>query len=570
MHEHEFARIGLLLAPEDPHAPYFREALEHAGIPFDRLDFGALERLNEVDVLLLCGSGDLSSTQRQSVHSWLRLGGGLVCCGSTWGLEGDLGVSLVPDRSPSRELVFPVVASDRSWPGQAGPVRAFGGVYARPTDAKAVVQTASGTLAASRRRLGKGAALFLAVHLGQTMGLVQMGRSVESDGIGPNDGSATLHDHRLRAEDGIVLDYAEDRSQPGESAHPFFTSPHADILREVWIRLVIEAAETIGRRIAMFWPWPNAAEGAACISVDCEEFNPANVMSLHNVLAMGGGSAAWLVGQPGYPLDVYRSIRKWEHEVGILFTPNDDGSPCEEKLKVQHVAMSRVVSGPVLSSIRMPDGAWFRLDRFYEIAEATGSRVSLCKGGRQPGTSGFGFGTCHPFHPIRADGEARRILEIPYQIYMPGHIVDEPAVEAIVLQTTARNGCLQTVVASPAAQDSRVSLALRRTIAIAKQAHLEFMLPGEIARFERVRRSLRIRPWREGVASGFNLIGNEALEGLTLLVSGPPIGVHADGKALKTRAQHRFGTEWTSVVLDLPAKAQLGIMLGPATAAAAA
>lgn len=569
MHDHEFARIALALAPDDPHAPYYREALEHAGIPFERLTAADFERLGDYDVLLLCGSGDLATTQRQQVHSWLRLGGGLVCSGSTWGMEDDLGVAAVPGRSPSRELVFPVVASDRAWPGQAGPARTFGGVYARPTDAKPVAQTASGTLAASRRRMGKGAALFLAPHVGQTMALVQMGRSVETDAVGPNDGSAILHDHRLRAEDGIVLDYAEDRSQPGESAHPCFTSPHADILRELWIRLIVEAAEAVGKRVALFWPWPNAAEGAACISVDCEEFNPANVASLHNVLAMGGGSAAWLVGQPGYPLDVYRSIRKWEHEVGILFAPNDDGSPCEEKLKVQHVAMSRVVSGPVLSSIRMPDGAWYRLDRFYEIAEATGSRVSLCKGGRQPGTSGFGFGTCHPFHPLKADGEARRILEIPYQIYMPGHIVDEPAVEAIVLQTAARSGCLHTVVASPAAQDSRVSLALRRTIAIAKQAHLEFMLPAEIARYERVRRTLRIRPWREGVASGFNLIGSEALEGLTLMISGPPVAIHVEGKALKTRSHHRLGTEWTAAVFDLPAKAQLGIMLGPPLAAAA-
>mgnify|MGYP000094315002 CR=1 FL=1 len=39
--------------------------------------------------------------------------------------------------------------------------------------------------------------------------------------------------HGVFEQDGIVLDYAEDRSQPGESAHPCFTSPHADILREL-------------------------------------------------------------------------------------------------------------------------------------------------------------------------------------------------------------------------------------------------------------------------------------------------------------------------------------------------
>lgn len=562
MQTHDFARIGLVLAPEDPCAPYYREVLEHAGIPHEVVSMGSLEHLDGLDVLLLCGSGELMQTHRERVHSWLRLGGSLLCSGSSWGLEDDLGIRLELDGSyPAREIIFPSVARDRSWPEKAGPARFFGGVNAKSTDASAIAQTASGTLGASRRKLGRGHAYFLCPHLGQTMHHMQLGIPVEGDGLGPNDGSARLDDARNRAEDGIVLDWDRDRSQPENAAHPLFTSPHADIVRDLWIRLVLEACEAAGCRVVMVWPWPNDAEGGACLSVDCEEFSPTNVVALHNIMAMAGAPAAWMVAQPGYSLDVYRTIRKWEHEIGMLFAPDENGGLNEERLKIHHVAITRVASVPAVASLRLPDGGWYRHLTLYDLAEATGSRASLCKGGRQPGTSGFAFGTCHPFHPVRADGTMLRVLEIPYQIFMPGLVIEEPAVMVLVEQAAARHGCLHAVVSSPAAQDQRVALILRRTITLAKQAKLEFMLPGEIARVEKARRAIRIKTWRDGDAYGLNLVADDHLEDLTLMVSGPPVEAQANGKTLKPKVVRRYGMEWTSLVMDLVAKSQVGVVL---------
>jgi len=152
-----------------------------------------------------------------------------------------------------------------------------------------------------------------------------------------------------------------------------------------------------------------------------------------------------------------------------------------------------------------------------------------------------------------------RVLEIPYQVFMPGHILEEPAIATILQQSVARHGCFHIVVTSSAAQDPRLTLVLRRTISLTKHAKLEFMLPGEIARFERQRRRLHLRDWREGDQFGCMLASEEEMEGLTLMISGSQLDVMSNGKPVKTRRVERLGTSWTLVTLDLGVKAQVGL-----------
>lgn len=564
MHDPLFARLGLVIAQNDPHAAYYREVLEHAGLSFDLLDLAAGVNLTPYDVLLLCGEGEVPERYRDAIQSLVRTGGSLMCSGGLWGLDELLGLEPVHSgRRPASEIVFPVHADDKAWPEKAGPARFFGGCYARATQATPIAQTSSGSVAASRYPVGKGLALGLMVHVGRTIAHMCLGRSVETKAIGPCDGSASFDGTVLRAEDGITLSFENDRTEAEHGQAPFFSIPHADIVRELWTRMVLEALEHTGKRFTMIWPWPEDAQGAACISVDCEEFDPINVASLHSSLAQTGANAAWLVSQPGYTLDVYRNMRKWDHEVGILFAADEDGNLCEERLKIQHVAMSRMVAVPIVGSLRVPDGGWYRLDRLYDLADHTGSKVSLSKGGRQPGTTGFAFGTCIPFHPIRRDGHSMRVLEIPYQIFMPGLVASELAVTEIIEQTVARHGCFHMAITSTAHHDGHVALILRRAITVAKKEGLLYMLPSEIARFERARRTLRTKTWSDGLRFGFDLVADDDMDQMTLLVSGEPVEASAGGKSLHVRTTHRLGRAWTVIVTDVTGRAQMNFEFHP-------
>src|SRR5687767_3528288 len=109
----KWARIALMLAEGDRHAPYYREALEHAGVQHEIVTTLCLSDLARVDVLLLTGYGELTSSQNTAICTWVRSGGHLVCSGGTWGLESILGLS-EPLVHASNEVMRPV-KEDRLW-----------------------------------------------------------------------------------------------------------------------------------------------------------------------------------------------------------------------------------------------------------------------------------------------------------------------------------------------------------------------------------------------------------------------------------------------------------------------
>ncbi|HCD99536.1 MAG TPA: hypothetical protein DER07_00670, partial [Armatimonadetes bacterium] len=54
-----WSKIALVLAPEDPYAPYYAEALQGAGVPHTVWEGFDPGRLGEATVVLLCGYGTL-------------------------------------------------------------------------------------------------------------------------------------------------------------------------------------------------------------------------------------------------------------------------------------------------------------------------------------------------------------------------------------------------------------------------------------------------------------------------------------------------------------------------------
>ncbi len=561
----KIAKIGLYLAVGDPYAPYYREVLDHAGVLYEPMDKGSFERLRDFSVVLLCGRGTLGDSEREKLLSWSQRNGCLVCSGGTWDLESVLGIKRSEGpASPSNDTLAPIDNSHPTWPEGVPYARFFGGVYCREAGCNAISKTSGGFLGASIRLWQGGGAYFLAAHLGQTMSLMQQGKSVECDAVGPNDGSAVFENGELRAEDGAVLDFQDDREQPAGCSSPFFAYPHADIIKEFWLRLVFQAVQQTGKQAIVLWHWPNNAQGAATLSVDCEEFNSENVTSIHKVLMMVGAPAAWLVGPPGYSLDVYRAIRKWDHEVGLLFQTDNHLGWQEEKMKIQHVAISRSASMPRMVSARPASGRWKSLTAFYEIAEGAGARLSLGKGGRQPGTSGFLFGTCHPYFPQRRDGTSFHIAELPYTIFCPGLITPDAAMEPILQRTSARYGCLHASIKSDSAQAPAGAASLRRLITLTKQAKLVYMLPSEIYKFEKTRRSLRMRQWDNDGDVGINLIAEFDLPGLTVMLSGGGHEFQIAGRKANVSRVERYGLVFTAATCDLEAKGQTDILFrGP-------
>lgn len=548
--------IGVHWDPSDRYALYYREAIEHAGVPFTRLEALSPAALGELDVLLLCGSGQTTKSVRNSMQSWVEDGGSLVCSGSDWGLAEILGLEAVSSHV-SRGKLQPK-HGERCWPGGIPEVTFFGGeIPSFSSSARVGLNDKSGGIALSRRTKGRGKAFFFGPHVGQTMCQMQLGRSVEVDGVGASDGSARLDDGVLRAEDGSALDFNLDRERVGEAN--LFATPFADAVKEIWLRLVVEAVESAKKLVAIPWYWPHNAPGAAVLSIECKTYDEVRIKRVQRSLSLIGCRPAWMVGLPGFALDVYRGFRNWDQEVGLLFSIEDGLSWNEERMKIQHVALGRAAASPSMLSARPEDGKWLGWMNFYEMCEGAGARLSLGKGGRQPGTQGFLFGTAHPFFPLKRDGSSYFVAELPYAAFMPGQTHSLQVSETLIERALAVNGCYHAVLhLEDPAYDDAVD-ATRRLMSICKQKHMEMLKPEDVYRIEKTRRMLRIYPKANLDQGSLTLVADQDIEGLTMLFVGAPMSMTIHGHPANLSSSVRFGTKVQALTLNLEAKTQVDI-----------
>lgn len=540
----------MALAPQDPRAGWYRECLAHAGVRAEQLHEWIPAELSRTHVCLIAGSGKLTPAQREGLRSWVEQGGHLVVSGSPMELEELLG--LIPEGTKRRSVGYVTpVGKDRLWPDDAPKIKALG-ISTVTAKGAHVVAECGGQPVVTRYRYGQGWATYVGIDLGLTSELMALGRSVECDAIGPDDPNVHLDDGVLRAEDGIALSFESDRTSVG--GHPaFFGNAWVDLAREVWLRAVFEAIERSGRATPITWYWPNAAQGAASLTLDVRDNEVDRVVAMQRMLSMFGCNATWLVPMPGYSTDVYRALRAMDHEVGLLFNVDDPNGWHDDRLRIQFTNLIRLASWPHMGTIRVQHGQWKGWTHFYDVCEAAGGRVSVNKGGRQAATAGFAFGTCHPFHPVRKDGRERLVLEVPYQLWSPGEAVSEDVAVDVINRVVARNGCLGFSLNPDSMNDPAVSAAVRRVLMTCKEQRLVFMKSDDVAKFERGRRHLRMTTKQLG-ESGWIQLGSEIeMNGLTVMLPGTGYQILDRKKALKPQVIHAFGTTFTAVTLDVPA-----------------
>ncbi|MCH8978963.1 MAG: hypothetical protein IH945_06940 [Armatimonadetes bacterium] len=545
-----WASIGLVLGEEDSYAAWFREVLDHAGLPYREIDRLGFEDLGEYDVVLLAGDGSLNRSQRKSMAAWLDSGGSLVVCGSTWSLEELLGVCEADRAEYSRGWLTPPATEDRLWPEGADRTLFFGGRRIEAQTAAVAAWTEDGCPAVTRN----GRCTYVTPHVGKTLALMYLGRSVESDAIGPGDGSVYLEDGVLRAEDGTNLSYEDDREIPEGCEVPIFARAHADAIRELWVRAVYEAVEGCGRPAFATWHWPEDADAVASVSIDCDTDGPEEIRKIYKSMANYGMRATWLAPSPGLPGDVYRQIRQWGHTPGLLYQPDTGDEPLN-LMRLQHMQISRGAGTAAVPCVRSEGGQWHGLTSFYEAVEDTRAGLSLSKGGVQPGSAGFLFGSCHMHFPVTPGGRRLEVAELPYAVCEPGLVTEAKAMQTLIDEVVRRRGCLHLrLVLSHAAQQE---LLFQDALMLIRQVRMRQFSPERLFEYEKMRRVVRVR----GGAEGLNIVSNKELPGLTLMVFGAEHEAVVAGRIFTPMAVKRYGTVFSSFVMNLEQKEQLVLQL---------
>lgn len=546
MTESVFASVALHLDERDPYARWYREALEQIGLHTEPLGAESFGELRRHSTLLLCGRGRLETEKRSLVEQFVARGGSLVVCGGTWGLDSILGVRTL-DNAPrfGKSTLVPVNHEDRLWAGDAKGCRFVGGPRVADGPAQVVARALSGEPLVSRN----GRCFFLGFDFGLTASHFVLGCSVEQDGLSPGDGTVVLDDGVPRAEDGVVLDYEQDRTTL-EDGSLCFDRPYVDWLRHIWARAVVEAVEVTGKLAFLFWPWPNNAPAVACLSLECDDLRDELVSGVHHVLSRYGMPAAWMVAMPGYGRDASRSLIRWGQEVGLLHPL--EGRATEEALKIQMLNLARNSGVSILQAVKNSDGRWDGRDRYYDQADYAGARVSLNKGGRQRGNAGFAFGTAQPYS-MTASG----VTEIPHQLFALGSIASAQVAEHLLRITKQVHGCAHAVSSPILVNTATGRSALIHFLLSARELGMAFMRPSDIWTLDKARRRMRLRVGEQSL----QLVSDYEVEGFTVLVAGGEMSGMVKGRRQEPNPVPRYGALFTPFLLDLEQKAQCELVL---------
>jgi hypothetical protein len=544
MQESALAKVAVLIASEDPYGAWHMEAIRKIGLLCDVVKPQDLTQIARYSTLILLGEDALGSDHVRLITDWSKNRGSIVAVAGTWGLDELLGVT--PIDEPLNDDRVIAAEEPLIWPKGALNARFFGGRVVKPSGAEVLLHTESGQAAATR----KDRAFFFAPHLGQTAALMAMGSAVESDGVGPPDTSAFLADGVPRAEDGSRLSFLLDRRAGQTDGAPAFLDPYLDTLRGVLARLVFSATESTGRSAVTFWPWPDNSPAAAACTVECSALSADGISHSYGALAQTGMPATWLIPTPGMAAEVYRSILRWDHSVGLLARHEQDSTT--EKLRVQYLTISRASGSKQMVAHRSADGRWKGRSQAYRASEEVGNLLSLNKGGRQPGTSGFLFGTSHPFSPLPDSTGKSEVLELPYAIFQPGQQCPVHNFPALIHQASAAGGCLHFSFDTTLLQDTAATQNLMALLTLIRKAGMRQMTPDAVYHFEIGRRKLR-SSWHGAV---LGLIAERPLEGFTVLVQGAQHQADIAGRRRAPEPTTRFGHTFTPFVLDLEQKSQ--------------
>lgn len=554
-----FAKVFMVTAEGDPYAAWYGEAAAQAGLVVTNGSLSALSSLEGCDLLLLCGQGTLTPGQSGFIDQWVQHGGVLMCSGSDWGLSSLLGHS---EGQPLPAMARDSLADIGSlWPGGPERITFFGGARTHSGEAEVLAQTQSGFQGITRHNN----AWFFAPDIGRTFGHMLMGRAVETDAVGPGDGSAETDDGILRAEDGMMLSFEEDRQKQDSAAAPVFDQPFADSLRDLWVRCILQACAARGVCPPILWQWPNNAESVATTSIDCDELELELLARAGQALSKFGIKATWMVPTPGFSHEAYRALRKTDHGIGLLFSPEGEEF-CEDQLRIQSLTIARAAGLATPSCLRPVNGQWRGSTHPYLLAEEGGYRAVLSKGGRQAGTAGFLFGTSRPFMPRKRGGRAIRVLEIPYAIFSPGQATPDASVPHLIEQSVKHYGCLHIVHALSCVRDEQFERSAQNLHLLMRQRGIAMLSPQVLIDHEFGRRSIVAEFEGE---RGLRLSSEHPLRGLTVLTPGKTGAITIAGVRTEGVPVVRYGQQFTAYSLSMEAKMRQLIQVDEAAPAAA-
>lgn len=479
--------------------------LAHAGFLLDWVLPSELPaRLPHLSILVTIGQGAFGDELRLMLAQFLEGGGVWIAVGSPSDAEDLLGVRVLrhANGAPMRlsegyayaEQDCPVF--QRAWDALHG----FGGtaveaqegveIWARWLDAHGRDTTLP---AITHRQVSAGHALFYAVHVGETMLRIQMGRPVSEPSLLPSD-ALPEDEPPLRSEDATRLDWSLDRA-PCEDGLRCFAKPVADLWAESLIRAILWAGQRRGEVVPMFWYYPRFASAVSLLSIASEPEGAEYETPLSHLLTLTGVQATWCLSEANHHPNFYRDLVKREHEIGVRFAPDPEHFCRASTLQGQVDSLRRFTGVRAITAVQTADLAWRGCSEFYHYVENAQILSDLSRGGYHPQASGFPFGTAHPFrtpNPQRP-AEPYQVFTIPLNAYRAIEWVSPAQANTLLTQAVKAHGVFHITV-RPTVLSSQVQAdALMRLLGRARHLGAEWRTAHALASWLDARLNIRYK-----------------------------------------------------------------------------
>ncbi|RAV13328.1 hypothetical protein [Paenibacillus contaminans] len=510
----KMARVALLLdtiAAErrwkygvDVFEAYVGEMLKSSGIPYSEIH--TAEKLSEqgYDVVIAA----LSEESEESIGQLLQYaeqGGTLISSGglnrmagrlSCREIAGEAGYAEIPEYAgePLRYLKakpwLPVSADG------AHAVKGAGQLHRHTREGEPLAP------AILEISVGKGKVIRWNVDIPYTIVGFQQGTGpVVEDGIPAPDGTGSLDEGILKADDRCEMDWELDRKRT-ETGYPYYAYPYADWWRDAWVSVLLKAVVAKNMTLPFVDYWPDGVERVAMISHDSDVNADESAYETLSVLKECDVRSTWCMIEPGYSPDVYEQVKAEGHELAFHYNALhlDKGFWAQTEFERQLAFIREKTGVPIVSN----KNHYTRVEgwgELFEWCERNGIRSDQTRGPSKKGNVGFLFGTCRPYYPIARFDDRNRlynVLEIGFLTQDLEHpSLPDTSVITPFLETAAgvRGGVAHFLFHQyHILNQAHVADALREVVGSARKRNFTFWTGEQIFRWEESRRAVSILP----------------------------------------------------------------------------